>query len=68
MKLCMKHQRPKFFIVCSNYDPWLTLTYFTARSNFATWAFMWENVTMMDYLKIIDSRDLEFGLYSKLNE
>ena len=33
MKLCMKHQRPKPFIICSNYDPGLTLT---ARSNFAT--------------------------------
>ena len=36
MKLCMKNQRPKPFIFCSNYDPWLTLTYFIARSNFAT--------------------------------
>ena len=36
MKLCMKHQRPKPFIICANYDPGLTLTYFTARSNFAT--------------------------------
>ena len=36
MKLCMKHQKPKPFIFCSNYDPGLTLTYFTARSNFAT--------------------------------
>ena len=35
MKLCMKHQRPKPFIFCSNYDPWLTLTYFMAWSNFA---------------------------------
>ena len=34
--LCMKHQRPKPFIFCSYYDPWLTLTYFMARSNFAT--------------------------------
>ena len=25
-------------IVCSNDDPGLTLTYFTARSNFVTWA------------------------------
>ena len=24
MKLCMKHQRPRPFIFCSNYDPWLT--------------------------------------------
>ena len=36
MKLCMKHQRPKPFKFCSNYDPWLTLTCFIARSNFAT--------------------------------
>ena len=49
MKLCMKHQRPKPFIICANYDPGLTLTYFIAMSNFATLAFTWENVTMMDY-------------------
>ena len=37
MKLCMKHQRPKPFIFWFKlYDPWLTLTYFMARSNFAT--------------------------------
>ena len=36
MKLCMKQQRPKPFIFCKNYDPWLTLTYFMARSKFAT--------------------------------
>ena len=36
MKICMKHQRPKPFIIYANYDAWLTLTYFTARSNFAT--------------------------------
>ena len=36
MKLCMKHQIPKPFIFCSNYDPGLTLTYFIARSNFTT--------------------------------
>ena len=61
MKLCMKHQRPKPFIFCSNYDPGLTLTYFTARSTFATSALMWENVTMMDSLEIIASCDLDFG-------
>ena len=64
MKLCMKHQGPKPFIICANYDPVLTLTYFTAMSNFATWAFTWENVTVMDSLEIIASCDLEFGKYS----
>ena len=55
-------------IFCSNDNPGLTLTYFTARSNFATLAFIWENVTMMDSLDIIASCHLEFGLYSKLND
>ena len=32
----MKHQRPKPFTLSSNYYPGLTLTYFMARSNFAT--------------------------------
>ena len=36
MKLCMKHQRPKPFIICANYDPGLILTYFMARSDIAT--------------------------------
>ena len=41
---------------------WLILmNYFMARSNFATWAFIWENVTMMDSLEIIASCDLEFS-------
>ena len=65
MKLCMKHQRPKPYIIYANYDPGLTLTYFKARSNFATKAYIWENVTMMDSLEIIASCDLEFGQNSK---
>ena len=28
-------------MVCSNDDPWLTLTYFTARSNLVSYAFIW---------------------------
>ena len=36
MKLYMKHQRYKPVIICAIYDHGLTLTYFTARSNFAT--------------------------------
>ena len=68
MKLCMKHQRPNRFIICAIYDTGLTSIYFTTRSNIATKAFTWENVTMMDSLESIASCDLEFGLYSKLNE
>ena len=38
MKLCMKHQTPKPFIIYASYDPVLTLTYFMARSNLARFA------------------------------
>ena len=64
----MKHQRFKLIIFYSNDNPVLILRYFTARSNFATSAFIWENVTMMDTLEIIASSDLEFGLLCKLND
>ena len=40
MKLCKKHQIPKPIIICANYHLWLTLTYFTAMSNFATGFYM----------------------------
>ena len=60
IKLCMKYQRPKPFIICANYDPVLTLTYFTARSNLQL-RLTWENVTLMDSLELIASCDLEFG-------
>ena len=59
----MKHWRLKPIIFCSNDNPGLTMTHFTARSNFATYALIWENVTMMDFLEMIGSCDLELGLY-----
>ena len=68
MKLGMKHHIFKLIIFCLNDNTVLILTYFTARSNFATSAFIWENVTMMDTLEIIASYDLEFCLLCKLND
>ena len=32
----------EYYQVCSNDDPGLTLTYFTARSNLVPYAFIWE--------------------------
>ena len=40
-KLGMKHWRRNLIIAWSKDNPGLTLTYFMARSNFATKAFMW---------------------------
>ena len=58
----MKHHRLRPIIFCSNDKPGLTLVYFTAKSNFATYAFTWENVIMMDSMEVIASCGLAFGL------
>ena len=53
-KLGMKHRGLLPIIVCSNDDPGLTLTYFTARSNFVTKALLFEKVRKkMDFSKTI---------------
>ena len=67
MKLGIKIQRLKLIVSCSNDNPVLILTYFTAMSKFATSAFIWENVTTNDNLEIMASCDLKFGLLCKLN-
>ena len=51
----MKRHRLRPITFGSNDKPGLTMTYFTARSNFATYAFTWEYVAMMDSLEIISS-------------
>ena len=67
-KLGMNHRRltQAHYIFCSNDKPCLNLTYFTARSNFATYVLSWENV--MDSMKNIAFCALDFFLYSKLND
>ena len=42
MKLGMQHPGLQPVIVCSNGDPGVTLTYFTAKSNFVNKVFLWE--------------------------
>ena len=61
---------------CSNDDPGLTLTYFTARSNLVPFAFVWEKGKTMDFSETIvvcglklatdDRSDKKFLLTSKL--
>ena len=42
LKVGMQHRVLEYFQICSNDDPELTLTYFTARSNLIPYAFVWE--------------------------
>ena len=46
-------------IVCSNDDPGVTLTYFMARSNLVTYAFLWEKVKTVDFSETIAACDLK---------
>ena len=41
LKLAMQHQGLKLYEVYINDDPGLTLTYFTARSNWVAYTFEW---------------------------
>ena len=41
LKLGMYHCELKLYKLCINDDPGLTLTYFTARSNWFTYTFEW---------------------------
>ena len=52
LNLGMHHRVLKFYQVCSNDDPGLSLTYFTARSN-VPYAFVWENGITTDFSEII---------------
>ena len=72
----MHHRVLEYYQVCSNDDPGLTLTYFTARSNLVPYAFIWEKGKTVDFsdpivvydLKLAtdDRRDKKFLLTSKL--
>ena len=49
-KLGMKHQGMEVYKICINYDPGMTLTYFTARSTKVAHAFEWRKL-LKCYLK-----------------
>ena len=53
LNLGMHHWVLKYYRVCSNDDPGLTLTYFTARPNFVPYAFVWEKGKTMDFSEAI---------------
>ena len=52
LKLGVQHRVLEHYQICSNDDPGLTLTYFTARSNFVPYVFVWEK-DKMDLQKLL---------------
>ena len=51
----------RFYQVCSNDDPELTLTYLTARLNLVPYAFVWGKGKTMDFSEIIVVYDVKVG-------
>ena len=68
LKACMQHWVLEDYQICSNDDPGLTLTYFTARSNLVPYAFVWENVKKMDFSETIVVCDIKVGRCRQLHE
>ena len=62
LKLGMQLQLLKYYQVCSNDDPGLTLTYFTTRSNLVPYAFVWEKGKIMDFSETIVVYDLKLAV------
>ena len=61
LKLGMQHWVLEYYQVCSNDDPGLTLTYFTARSNLVPYAFVWVKGKTMNFSETIDVYDLKLA-------
>ena len=59
----MHHWVLKYYQVCSNdyAGSGLTLTYFTARSNLVSYAFVWEKDKTMDFSETIVVYDLKLA-------
>ena len=52
----------QYYQVCSNDDPKLTLTFFTARSNLVPYAFIWEKGKTLDFSKTVVVYDLKLEI------
>ena len=68
LKICMQHWVLEYYQVCSNDNPGLTLTYFTARSNLDPYAFVWEKVKTTNFSETIVVYDIKVSRCSQLNE
>ena len=61
LNLGMHHRVLEYYQVCSNDDPGLTLTYFTARSNLVPYAFVWEKGKTVDFSETVVVYDLKLA-------
>ena len=64
----MEHCVRECYLDCSNYDPGLTLTYFTPRSNLVTQAFAWAKVKIIYNLGTVAAIGLSVGQNIQIKE
>ena len=67
LKLGMQHHVLEYYRVCSNDDPELTLTHFTAMSNLVPYAFIWEKGKTMGFSETIVVYDLKLATDDRSN-
>ena len=68
LKVCRQHRVLEYYKVCSTDNLGLTMTYFTARSNFVPYAFVWEKGNIMDFSETIVVYDITFGRFIQQKE
>ena len=68
LKVSMQHRVFEYYQIYSNDTPGLTLTYFTAKSNFVPSAIVWEKGKIMDFSETIVVYDTKVDRCSQLNE
>ena len=61
LELDMQHRVLKYYLICSNDDPGLTLSYFMARSNLVPYALVWQKGKTMDFSETIVVYDLKLA-------
>ena len=64
LKLGIQNRVLEYYQDCSNDDPGLTLTYFTARSNLVPYVFVWEKAKRIDFSETIVTYDIKVGRHS----
>ena len=61
LKFGMQHRGLEYYQFYSKDDPGLTFTYFTARSDLVSYAFVWEKGKTMDFSETIVVYDLKLA-------
>ena len=67
LKPGMQHRVLEYYQVCSNDDPGMTLTYFTARSDLVPYVSVWEKRKTMDLSETIVIYDLKLAIDDRSN-